>query len=379
MRRGTNVSGTVAWPASSTSTCVNANEDARSFARASVFVCGNSRPPLAVANASANSPALAHDATTTRAFRAAALSDPPAAQNRTTSDFTDAGSRRGSFTRTIVHAGRSADAGGGKRETGGKETGSSAGGGASSPSATASARSCAVRSARRLHTTSAAKGAGAHTSTRASACVARTATMAATTVTVLPVPGGPNAQYGGPRGAPPSPATAATPSDTSRTTRHCSSFRRARNARRTRRVYGNGSAEPPVTSPSKIRPAFSKETRRTTSPREPDNFIVQVELGAVDSDDSGTSSRSIASVAGLACAASSAALCALNALTSCAKRTCARMATRGSPLIVRETHGGNAASTRPFLATTRNTATQTSAETSKGTPSSSATSFMFRP
>jgi hypothetical protein len=81
-----------------------------------------------------------------------------------------------------------------------RETGSSAGGGASSPSATAAARSSLVRSAKRLHTTSAAKGAGAHTSTRASACVARTATMAATTVTVLPVPGGPNAQYGGPRG-----------------------------------------------------------------------------------------------------------------------------------------------------------------------------------
>jgi hypothetical protein len=216
--------------------------------------------------------------------------------------------------------------------------------------------------------------------------------MAATTVTVLPVPGGPNAQYGGPRGAPPSPATAATPSDTSRTTRHCSSFRRARNSLTTRREYGNSSEEPLVPSPSlacfskddddasivlKRRRAFSKETRRTTSSREPDN-VKSVEL-ALDLAYSGTSSRSIASVAGLACAASSAALCTLNALTSCAKRTCARMATRGSPFIVRETHGGNATRTRPFLATTRNTVAQTSADVSKGTPSSSATSFMFRP
>ena len=102
MRRGTSVSGTVAWPASSTNTCVNAwLESGRVFFFASDAV--------GVAHESARNPALAHDATTTRAWSAASASEPLAAQNRETSDFTEAGSRRGSFTRTIVQS-RSASA-----------------------------------------------------------------------------------------------------------------------------------------------------------------------------------------------------------------------------------------------------------------------------
>ena len=175
MRRGTSVSGTVAWPASSTNTCVNAwLESGRVLFFASDAV--------GVANESARNPALAHDATTTRAWSAASASEPLAAQNRETSDFTEAGSRRGSFTRTIVQS-RSASALGVSRFSFAyffrvEETkGSSAGGGASSPSPAAafsrksdekSRRSSAVRSARRAHATSAAKGAGAHTRTRAS-------------------------------------------------------------------------------------------------------------------------------------------------------------------------------------------------------------------
>ena len=209
-RIGTSVSGAVACPASSTKMCVN-----RRKPRVDAPFSSADASRVQSSMASARTPALAHDVTTTRARRAAAESG--WTQNRTTSALTDASSRRGSLTRAIFRdqyfsPPRSCRRGSGE--------------GASAAPAPTDA-SAADHSAMREQMTSAANAAGAHSNTRASGCVASTAVAAATTVIVFPVPGGPKTQYGGPLGAPRASRMDARPRSTSSTAASCSAFRRA--------------------------------------------------------------------------------------------------------------------------------------------------------